>query len=61
MEYISKHRWPPVSYLEAIEEYKEKYGSDQDLEGAVAVERGRGKRSQSTTTKHKKTERCSIM
>lgn len=30
-EYIEKHRWPPVSYLEAMEEYQRQYGSDEEI------------------------------
>ena len=26
-------RWPPVSYLEAMEEYQRKYGSNEEVTG----------------------------
>ena len=37
--YISKHCWPPLSYLEAMEEYRKKYDSVQDEDEAEGKER----------------------
>ena len=53
------YRWPPVSYLEAMEEYKKKYASEDEENKEVInnevqnIERGRQGR-----TKH---EKCHIM
>ena len=30
LKVISIARWPPISYLEAMEEYRDKYGGDED-------------------------------
>ena len=51
MEQISEHRWPPVSYLSAIEEYQRKYGSDDQQE----IFSGKRRIAKKTT------ERCCIM
>ena len=26
LSYVKEHRWPPLSYIDAMEEWKEKYG-----------------------------------
>lgn len=53
MEEIAENRWPPISYLNAIDEYQKKYGSDdQQLEEATS-DKGRNTR--------KTTERCCVM
>eukprot|EP00731_Ephydatia_muelleri_P008903 Em0004g1241a len=49
LSYIQAHQWPPVSYLEAMEEYRKKYEVDES-EDPLAVG-GRGRSS----------ERCSLM
>ena len=51
MEQISENRWPPISYLNAIDEYQKKYGSD-DQEETIS---GKGRIARKTR------ERCSIM
>ena len=30
LEYVNEQRWPPVSYLQALEEHKVKYGKKED-------------------------------
>ncbi|KAL5497230.1 hypothetical protein EMCRGX_G013663 [Ephydatia muelleri] len=49
LSYIQAHQWPPVSYLEAMEEYRKKYKVDES-EDPLAIG-GRGRSS----------ERCSLM
>ena len=53
------YRWPPVSYLEAVEEYKKKYASEDEedkevINNEVQTTEGR----QGGRTKH---EKCHIM
>jgi len=28
LSYVEEHRWPPLSYIKAMEEWKEKYGEE---------------------------------
>ena len=30
LSYVKEHRWPPLSYINAMEEWKEKYGGEED-------------------------------
>ena len=30
LDYVNEHRWPPVSYLEAVKKYQAKYGKKED-------------------------------
>ena len=34
MEYINQHRWPPLSYEQAMEEYRKKYLEEESDESA---------------------------
>ena len=53
MEYVSQHRWPPISYLEALKEYQSKYGSEiEQEEEADSKIRRRGSR---------KADKCCVM
>ena len=29
--YVKEHQWPPLSYINAMEEWKEKYGEDNNI------------------------------
>ena len=49
LSYIQAHQWPPVSYLEAMEEYKKKYNVDESNDPLAVGGRGRS------------SERCSLM
>ena len=46
MDYINQHRWPPLSYEQAMEEYRKKYleeESDESGEEDNGVEREGGR------------------
>ena len=73
MEYVDQHRWPPLSYEQAMEEYRKKYleeDSDDSEEnndsegeggsdGGTRKDRDSGRKSTSHKSK-KKTERKSL-
>jgi len=35
LSYVKEHRWPPLSYINAMEEWKEKYGDDSNPSAAA--------------------------
>ena len=47
-------RWPPLSYITAMEDYREKYGGDED----DAEENETGAHRKRSRTKN---EKCSLM
>ena len=54
LDYVNKHRWPPLSYVQAMEEYREKYA--EELEGGEDVSPVSVNRSKKRTR-----ERCKVM
>ena len=47
LDYVNDHRWPPLSYEKAIEEYRQKYEGEEECEGeagaGAGAKRGRGR------------------
>lgn len=43
LSYIQEHRWPPLSYERAMEEYRKKYGAREEEEGEAGSTGGRKK------------------
>ena len=35
LSYVKEHRWPPLSYTDAMEEWKEKYGGEDNNTSTV--------------------------
>lgn len=49
LAYVNRHRWPPLSYEKAMEEYREKYGGE---EGEGVMKEG---------TRRRRNEACKVM
>ena len=69
--YVQEHRWPPLSYEQAMEEYRKKYVDDGESEEQGGESEGDGERSvkgrESTVgggsgkLKNIRRERCKVM
>ena len=43
LDYVNDHRWPPLSYEKAIEEYQQKYEGEEECEGEAGAGAGAGR------------------
>lgn len=65
--YLCMYRWPPLSYIKAMEEYKEKYGIEEDGDddtGSSEGEEGRAGNGGSRKTgrgQRNRNKNCTIM
>lgn len=57
---MSKHRWPPLSYEQAMEDYRKKYLEDEDLEEGDEGE-GRSSGHKKSDKRTKIREKCRVM
>ena len=64
MDYINQHRWPPLSYEQAMEEYRKKYPNKESDEAAAedgVCEGEGGGEEDSNTEKGRTSNTCRIM
>ena len=69
--YVQEHRWPPLSYEQAMEEYRKKYVDDGESEEQGGGSGGEGERTLkgreggveggSVNLKSIRRERCKVM
>ena len=69
--YVQEHRWPPLSYEQAMEEYRKKYVDDGESEEQGGGSGGEGERIMkggesavgggSVNLKNTRRERCKVM
>lgn len=59
---MTEHRWPPLSYEQAMEDYRKKYLEDEDSEeGDEEADKNSGHKKSRRTKTSKSREKCKVM
>ena len=56
LDYVNDHRWPPLSYEKAIEEYRQKYEGEEENKGEPGADAGAGGRGRGRSR-----DKCRVM